>query len=127
MPAVEIYEDVPDIQPFFERATLLLYPCFSGTGMKVKVAEAMAFGVPVVTTSEGIEGLPAQDGVHALIADDDPGLIERTVALLKDVPRQNRLRRAARQLVETACGPSAVLDALEQAYLKVRASATGRA
>ena len=84
--------------------------------MKVKIQEAMAFGVPVVTTSDGVEGLPARDGQHAGISDDDAGLIERTVALLRDPGRQDRQRRAARQLLETHCGPEPTVAAIEAIY-----------
>ena len=65
--------------------------------MKVKIQEAMAFGVPVVTTGEGVEGLSAVDGVHAGICEDDAGLIERTVALLVSTERQDRQRRTERR------------------------------
>jgi len=82
----------------------------------VKVLEAFALGVPVVTTSEGIEGLPARDGVEAGVADDDSGLIERTVALLGDPGRADRQRQAARALVESHSGPGPVLDAVEDIY-----------
>src|SRR5439155_3194134 len=97
-PDVTIEENVPDIRPYFERSAILLYAPSRGSGMKIKILEAMAFGVPVVTTSEGVEGIPAIDGVHAGICEDDDGLIERAVKLLGDVPAQNHQRRAAREL-----------------------------
>jgi glycosyltransferase involved in cell wall biosynthesis len=122
---IAIDEDVADIQPYFERAGVFLYAPERGSGMKVKVLEAMAFGVPVVTTSEGVEGLPAVDGQHAGISDDDDGLIERTVALLRDPDRQDRQRHAARQLVETHCGPVPTLDAIEAVYAHIRTASTG--
>ncbi len=115
-PDVEIIEDVPDTRPYFERTGVLLYAPSRGTGMKIKILEAMGFGIPVVTTSEGVEGIPAVDGVHAGIAEDDPGLIERTVALLLDRDRQNRQRLAARQLLEAHCGPGPTLDGIESLY-----------
>ena len=65
LPDVTIEENVPDIRPYFERTGVLLYSPARGSGMKIKVLEALALGVPVVTTSEGVEGLPAEDGVHA--------------------------------------------------------------
>ncbi len=59
LPDVEIAENVPDTRPYFERTGVLLYAPSRGSGMKIKVLEAMGFGVPVVTTSEGVEGIPA--------------------------------------------------------------------
>jgi glycosyltransferase involved in cell wall biosynthesis len=115
-PGVEILENVPDTRPFFENSSLLLYAPERGSGMKVKVLEAFAYGVPVVTTSEGVEGIPAQDGVHAGISDDDTGLAERAVDLLKDPSRQESHRLAARALVTEHCYPHAVLDGVERCY-----------
>jgi len=116
LPGVEVAENVPDTRPYFERTTVLLYAPERGSGMKVKVLEAFAYGVPVVTTSEGIEGLPARDQVHAGVCDDDQGLIERTVALLGDRRRQEQQRAAARALVQTCCHPQTVLDGIERCY-----------
>jgi len=116
LPGVEIVENLSDVLPFFESINVLLYAPMRGSGMKIKVLEAMSFGVPVVTTTEGVEGLPAQDGVHAGIADDDEGLIERTIAMLRDAELQNRQRRAARALVESHCSPDRTVSAIESIY-----------
>jgi glycosyltransferase involved in cell wall biosynthesis len=116
LPGVTIEEDVPDPLPWFERTGVLLYAPRRGSGMKIKVLEALALGVPVVTTSEGVEGLPAQDGVHAGVSEDDAGLIERTVRLLQSPESQDRQRRAGRALLEAHCGPGPTLDALEAIY-----------
>ncbi|MBY0383835.1 glycosyltransferase family 4 protein, partial [bacterium] len=76
LPNVEILENVPDIQPYFEQASVMVYAPARGSGMKIKILESLAFGIPVVTTSEGSEGLPAQDMLHMGLCDDDAGLIE---------------------------------------------------
>jgi len=119
LPDVEVFENVPEVQPYFDRTNVFVYAPSRGSGMKIKILEAMAFGVPVVTTSEGVEGLPAVDGVHAGVCDDDAGLIDRAVALLNDPERQNRQRRAARELIESHCGPTPTLDAIESIYQRM--------
>jgi len=116
IPGVEVLENVPDTRPFFESSSLLLYAPERGSGMKVKVLEAFAYGVPVVTTSEGVEGIPAQDDIHAGICDEDAGLVERALLLLKDQSRQESQRRAARALVEQHCHPRVVLDGVQRCY-----------
>lgn len=116
MPDVSIKENVPDIRPYFERTGLMVYAPGRGSGMKIKILEALGFGVPVVTTSEGVEGIPAVDGVHAGVCDDDDGLIERAVRLLGDPAEQNRQRKAGRVLLERHCGPKPTLDAIETIY-----------
>ncbi len=115
-PGVTIEENVADMRPYFERTGVLLYAPERGSGMKVKVLEALALGVPVVTTAEGVEGLPAEDGIHASICDEDAGLIERTVRLLNDRDAQNRQRAAGRALLEKHCGPGPTLDGMEHIY-----------
>ena len=94
----------------------MVYAPERGTGLKVKVLEALAQGIPLVTTSEGVEGLPAMDGVHAGISDDDSGLVEKTIALLQDRERQERQRVAALAMLQTHCGPEAFGDRLEHCY-----------
>jgi glycosyltransferase involved in cell wall biosynthesis len=122
MEDVSVLENVPETRPHFEAASVFVYAPGRGSGMKIKIQEAMAYGVPVVTTSEGVEGLPAEDGIHACVCDDDGGLIDRTVRLLGDVGLQNRQRLAARRLIETHCAPAATLDALEKLYARMMAS-----
>jgi len=116
MQDVEIHENVPDILPYFRNTAVLLYAPGKGSGMKVKVLESFAMGVPVVTTSEGVEGIPAQDGIHAGIAEDDASIICRTVQLLNSVEEQNRQRHAARKLMEEHCSSARTLDRLEFVY-----------
>jgi len=113
---LEIYQDVPDILSYFANIDVMLYAPISGSGMKVKVMEAFALGTPVVTTSNGIEGLPARDGVHAGICEDDAGLIERTVKLLNNYELQNEWRLAARKLLEKCCSPNTTVNQVEQVY-----------
>ncbi|MCS7318252.1 MAG: glycosyltransferase family 4 protein, partial [Candidatus Dojkabacteria bacterium] len=119
MPDVIIEENVPDTRPYFERTAVMLYAPGRGSGMKIKVLESLAYGVPVVTTSEGVEGLPAVDGEHAGICDDDAGLIERTVRLLRDPPAQNRQRTAGRALLQTHCSPKNTVNQIMSIYQEI--------
>jgi len=119
LPDVTVEENVPDTRPYFERTGVMLYAPGHGSGTKIKILESLGFGVPVVTTSEGVEGLPATDGVHAGVCEDDAGLIDRTVALLTDPAAQNRQRAAGRALLESHCGPKPAGDAVEQIYSRV--------
>jgi glycosyltransferase involved in cell wall biosynthesis len=115
-PEVDWHENVPEIIPYFRSTDVLLYAPGPATGMKVKVMEAFALGTPVVTNADGVEGLPAVDGEHAGLAEDDAGLIERTVGLLRDPTLRRQRSVAARALLEGSCSPGPVLDRLEQVY-----------
>ena len=107
---------MPETRPYFEATSVMLYAPGRGSGMKIKILEAFGYGIPVVTTSEGVEGLPAVDGIHAGVCEDDAGLIDRAVALLEDPAAQNRQRWAARELLESHCGPKPTVDAIEEIY-----------
>jgi glycosyltransferase involved in cell wall biosynthesis len=115
-PGVTIGDRVTDVLGFFRGIDLQLYAPNHSSGMKFKVLESFALGVPVVTTADGVEGLTAEDGVHAGVCEDDPGLIERAVALLTDRDRRLRQRQAARALIEATCAPGPVLDQVEAFY-----------
>ena len=115
-PGISIFEDVPDTAPYFRDADVLLYAPGQGSGVKVKVLEAFSLGLPVVTTSEGVEGTDARDGVHAGVSDDDAGLIDRTVALLLNPAACQRQSHAGRLLMESSFIPDLALAAVERVY-----------
>lgn len=117
---VTIHENVPDIVPYFAATDVLVYAPAPSTGMKVKVLESFALGVPVVTTPDGVEGIPAADGVHAGIAETDQQLVSRVVELLRQPQLRQRRREAARELLTERCAPDVVLDRLEEVYEAVR-------
>ena len=116
VPGLEIVENAPDAKPYFFRLQVMAYPLPRGSGMMAKVLEAMAYGVPVVTTTEGIEGFSADHGTHALIADDDDVFAEHIVQLLDDAALRRSIRQHARALVEERYSPSATVRALENVY-----------
>jgi glycosyltransferase involved in cell wall biosynthesis len=86
-PGVEWRGRVPSATDFLRELGVLLYPLTAGSGLKVKVLEALALGIPVVTSPDGAEGLGALGGVS--VQSDDPGIVEATVALL-DGPEARR-------------------------------------
>lgn len=66
---VQVHGYVPNPQAFWERAALAIVPVFAGGGTRIKILDAWQRGVPVVSTSIGVEGLDALPGEHLLIAD----------------------------------------------------------
>jgi glycosyltransferase involved in cell wall biosynthesis len=75
---------VPDLGAVYLASRIVICPLLSGSGTKVKLQEAMAYGVPIVTTSVGASGLAFEDGVNADIKDDAPAFAAAVVALLQD-------------------------------------------
>jgi polysaccharide biosynthesis protein PslH len=116
---LEIYADVPDTLPYFHDLDVMLYAPVAGSGMKVKVMEAFALGTLVVTTSEGVEGMPAIDRIHAGICEDDRGLIDRTVELLTDRSLSQQIRLNGRKLLEQHCSPAVTGAQIEAVYTQI--------
>lgn len=103
---------VPSIAPYYERATLGLIPLRVGGGMRVKMVEMMASGLPIVSTSRGAEGNEAVPGEHYLAADNAEDFAAAVVRLLRDEQERRRLSERARAFV-------ADFYALEQTGLKL--------
>jgi len=113
---VTVLENVPDTKRYFREISVLVYPLLQGSGMKIKLLEAMAYGTPIVTTTEGAEGLAAVHGRDAFIADDDDTIVERTVELLLNKTLADQMSRAARSLVEERYSPGPVVAQMERVY-----------
>lgn len=91
---------VPDLQPYFQRAGLIVVPVRSGGGMRVRILEAFAYGLPVVTTTAGLEGIEAISGEEVLVEDEPLAFANAVVTTLLDAGLQARLSTRGRKLVE---------------------------
>lgn len=94
-PDVEWRGAVHSATDLLRELAVLLYPLTAGSGVKVKVLEAMALGIPVVTTPHGAEGLGARGGVA--VETDDGRLAAAVVALCEDRQARRAAGAAARQ------------------------------
>src|SRR5438270_12953049 len=75
---------VADAVPFWTHTAALAVPLLSGGGIRVKILEAMAMGLPVVSTTAGCEGLEVRDGEHLLIADTANEFARACAEVLQD-------------------------------------------
>jgi glycosyltransferase involved in cell wall biosynthesis len=94
-PDLEVVGEVGSSPAFLAGLSLLLFPLERGSGMKVKVLEAIASGVPVVTTPAGAEGIDAGDGVVVATSDDE--LAEAAARILADTGERRQRGDAARE------------------------------
>lgn len=92
---------VPDTRPYLQQAGVYVVPLRAGGGMRVKILEALAHGMPLVTTSLGCEGIALRHGEHALIADDPRDFAQAVLSLLADPAQAATLGRNGRHLIET--------------------------
>ncbi len=118
---------VPDLEPILRRCGVMVVPVRSGSGMRVKILEAFARGIPVVSTSIGVEGIDARPGEHLLVADTPEEFAEAVVQVLREPARAARLARAARELVEGRYDWRAALHGLDEVYRSGGAPTEARA
>jgi glycosyltransferase involved in cell wall biosynthesis len=93
--AVTVTGLVPDVADELARADVAVVPIRYGGGTRIKILEAFAHRIPVVSTTVGAEGLDVQDGEHLLIADDPQSFAKACATLLTDVELRRRLVAAA--------------------------------
>jgi glycosyltransferase involved in cell wall biosynthesis len=90
---------VPDVRPYLAEATAMAVPLFHGGGTHLKVLEAFAAGLPVISTAKGAEGLDVHDGVHLLIAESAGEFVDAAMAMWRDPRLAERLAMNARAAV----------------------------
>lgn len=86
---------VPSLKREFEEAALVILPMRSGSGLKIKAVEALAHGLPCVTTTIGAQGLSHDGELPYLVADTPERFADQVVELLSDEPSRRRLSAAA--------------------------------
>jgi glycosyltransferase involved in cell wall biosynthesis len=105
---VKVLGFVPDILPILEASAISIAPLRYGAGLKGKIGEAMAYGLPVVTTSTGAEGFGLTPGENVLLGDTPEAFARAITALVRDADLYERVRRAAWQLVNERYSVNAV-------------------
>jgi glycosyltransferase involved in cell wall biosynthesis len=98
-PGIEVTGTVPDVRPYYREALVAVVPLRVGGGTRIKILEAMAAGVPVVSTGLGAEGLAAVPGEHYVLADSAGEISAAVTALLRDPEKSARLSDAGRELI----------------------------
>jgi glycosyltransferase involved in cell wall biosynthesis len=114
---VEALDEVTSAGEFLRGLSLLLYPLERGSGMKVKVLEAIASGVPVVTTPSGAEGIEAEGGV---VVEPDPERMAVAAASILRHEAERRERGAeARSAFERLYTPGPATAPIAELYARM--------
>lgn len=117
-PGVHLVGYVPDLDPWYARMAVSVAPLRYGGGMKGKVTEAMARGLPVVTTSFGAQGLGAMARDSLRVADPPEAFAEAVIGLLRDPAAADRQTQVAREAIDALCGPARVNQALDALVIR---------
>jgi GT2 family glycosyltransferase/glycosyltransferase involved in cell wall biosynthesis len=114
VPGIRVLGYVPETKPYLEIAAVSVAPLRVGGGMKGKVNEAMAHGIPVVATSIGAQGFEAIHGKHMMVADEPAEFAAYVIALLSDEKMQREMGLAGQQLNSAICSHQAVKEKIRE-------------
>jgi len=99
IPGVEVTGTVDEVRPYYREALAAIVPLRVGGGSRLKILEAMAAGVPVISTSLGAEGLNVRNGENILIADTSEQLIEAIIRVVENEEQRKQIITGGRALV----------------------------
>ncbi len=121
-PTITVTGQLHDIRDGLRGATVAVCPVTVKVGIQNKVLEAMAMGIPVVSTPEGVSGLEAVAGSDLLVGGDPAEFAEQVCRLLDDTRLQGRLAEAGRRYVEGHHRWESAARLLEGLYVEVAGS-----
>jgi glycosyltransferase involved in cell wall biosynthesis len=115
-PMAKVTGYVPELPPYLEQSALMVVPVRAGGGMRVRILEAFAYAMPVVTTTIGLEGIQAEVGKDVFVADTASDFADRVIELLGNADMQEKLSANGRRLAETKYDWQVVLAAMKAVY-----------
>ncbi|MCX7610901.1 MAG: glycosyltransferase, partial [Ignavibacterium sp.] len=110
---------VKDTAPYLMDARISIAPLRFGAGMKGKVGEALSWGLPVITTSIGAEGMNLTHNENVLIADDPISFANEIIRLYNDKNLWNKLSKNSKEIVEKNWSPRKVLLDIKHSLMKL--------
>jgi glycosyltransferase involved in cell wall biosynthesis len=113
---VDVPGYVEDPTPYMKESAVFIVPLYAAGGMRVKIVDAWCWGLPVVSTAIGAEGIAIRDGENILIADSPNNFAQAIVRLLKDKELQSRMRANGRKWVEEHYNWRRVYSAWDEVY-----------
>lgn len=97
---IEVVGKIDHLQEFITNHGIMLLPLQSGSGVRIKLLEAMSFGAPIVTTEIGIEGIIGRNGHDFLIAKNDKEFIDLAIGLAKSQEERTYIGTNAKKTIE---------------------------
>lgn len=98
-PAVEVTGFVPETAPYLLAGSVSICPLRYGAGLKGKIGEAMMYGLPVVTTTIGTQGMDARHGENMMVGDTPTDLAASITALLRDPNLRRKVAENGRRFI----------------------------
>ena len=118
-PSIIVTGYVSDPTPYLAAADAFIVPLHAGGGMRVKILDAWLWGLPIVSTPIGAEGIELRAGENILIADDAPAFVAAVVRCLTDPALNAHLRAAGRAWVEDRYAWQRVYHKVDEVYARL--------
>ena len=115
-PRIEVTGYVTDPMAYLEASDAFVVPLHAGGGMRVKIVDGWLWGLPIVSTPIGAEGIKVQDGANLLLAENAPSFARATVRLLTEPELNQRLRADGRTWVENHYAWQTVYQQVDAVY-----------
>jgi glycosyltransferase involved in cell wall biosynthesis len=115
-PGIATVGYVDDLEDVYRKSVAVIAPIIGGSGVRMKLLEAMRAGMPTVTTTDGAAGLDVQDGREMLIADDAGQFASRVLELLNDRELRRTMRDAGYAFLEKHHSLAAARVRVEEAF-----------
>ncbi|HWA51981.1 MAG TPA: glycosyltransferase family 4 protein [Patescibacteria group bacterium] len=116
---IEVTESIPDARDAYLSASIMVAPIRGSGGTRLKILEAMAAGLPVVSTSIGVAGLNLINNKHAIIVDSNEGLAKEAVRLLNDKNLRNKIGKAGQEFVRKNYDWKSIVKLHEPIYAEI--------
>lgn len=120
-PAIEVTGYVSDLKPYLAKADAMVVPLHAGGGMRVKILDGWLWGLPMVSTPIGAEGVDLADGQNILLAAGEEAFAAATLRLLTCPDLNQTLRTSGRAWVEAHYSWQAVYQQMDQVYHRLLA------
>jgi glycosyltransferase involved in cell wall biosynthesis len=116
-PRLEVVANPGDMGAIADECSLLVVPLRLGSGTRVKILQALAWGLPVITTALGCEGLEVQEGSHLLVRESCEEIAQAILTLEQEPSKWDSLRREGRRRIEERYSWTGIWAALEEELL----------
>ncbi|MDF2448532.1 MAG: glycosyltransferase [Bacteroidota bacterium] len=113
---VKVIDDVKDSAEFYRTYDIMLVPLWSGSGLRIKLVEGLAYGKAIVTTSIGAEGIPYTLNENFMVADSPEKFAQAVISLLNNPANKQNFQKKSRELAEKCFNYKAIAKHLLKFY-----------
>ena len=117
--------NVDDVRPYYEKASIFVAPFKLGGGTKLKILEAMAMKVPIVTTSLGCQGIKVTNNTNIIIEDENKNFSDAVIRLLRNQNEREKLIENGRKFVQKKYSWMSIIEDLNKNLSKIKNNKRG--